>query len=45
MGCSLAGGRTVVLPADGHEIHAQRHADDAIGRADVVIMRVNWPDP
>jgi hypothetical protein len=43
MGCSLNGGVTVVLPADGHRRHAQAHAD-ADGDH-IVAIRVTWPEP
>jgi hypothetical protein len=43
MECALNGGRTLLLPADGHEIHAERHGE--LPGTGVVIMRVRWPDP
>lgn len=43
VGCSLNGGATIVVPADGHRVHSQFHADEDGDQ--VVTMRVTWPDP
>lgn len=43
LGCVLNGGVTAVLPADGHERHAELHAGQ--DGAHVVQIRVNWPGP
>lgn len=43
VGCSLHGGRTVVLTADGGPDHAREHQESSDPGAHVITLQSAWP--